>query len=170
MVLGSGAAAAALLRGLIAPRLGGVHAHRILIGDAVMFGMQRAYYLVVEYTLIIVHILCVVRVKAVKVLGQFGQVIGAAGLVDIGVGVYVAPVIGHDVGVHAQYLGVGLTEHLTVAHTAHGVGVAALHKAPEIVCQIVVVGVTVGPVRAQRTCYHGDMLVGMARTYVINVP
>ena len=131
--------------------------------------VQRAHYLVVEHPLVVVHVACVVGVKAVQVLGQLGQVVGAAGLVDVRVGAQVALSVGCHVVVHAQHLRIGLSEHLSVAHSARGVGIASLHQVPEVQCQVVVAVLSVSAVAAQGTRYLRYVLVGVAGAYVINV-
>ena len=46
-----------------------------------MIGVDGAYQLVVEQSLIVVHIAGIIRIEAVQVLGQLGQVVGTASLV-----------------------------------------------------------------------------------------
>ena len=89
----------------------------------------------------------------VEVLGQLGQIVRAARLIDVGSG---------GVGGHAHHLLVRLTEHLAIAHATHGVAVTALHQVPEVVGDVPVVRVGVGTIGAQRTHNHGDVLVGVA--------
>ena len=163
VVLHSRAAAAGGLRRLVAPGLGGVQTHGVLVEHGIVTRIQRADELVVEHTLVVVHIAGVVRTEAVEVLGQFRQVVGTAGLVQggLGVGRAVAPV-GTDVRTHREHLRVGLTEHLAVAHTAHGIAVATLDHRPEVLGEVVVVGVGVAAEGAQGTRHHRDVLVGMA--------
>ena len=162
MVLRTCSATAGGLRRLISPRLRRVETHGILIQCGIMLGMEAAHQLVIEQTLVIVHIAGVVRVVAVQVFRQLRQVVGAAGLVNRGLWIEVAAPVARHVRTHRQDLGVRLTEHLAVAHAAHGIAVAALDEVPEVVGQVIVIGVLVAAVAAQGTGHHRDMLVGMA--------
>ena len=169
MVFRTCTATATLLRCAVAPRLRGVQSHGIVVGGEVVLGVERTYNLIIEYALVVVHVACVIGVEAVEVLRQLGQVVGTAGLVQRGVGTHLAAMVHIHVGVHAQHLCVGLAEHLAVAHTAHGVAVAALYHAPEVLGNVVVVGVAVATEAAQRTRDLGDMLVGVACAYVVDI-
>ena len=131
--------------------------------------VERTYYLVVEHPLVVIHVSRIVGVVAVEVLGQLGQVVGTTGLVQCRVGAELAIVVGGHIGVHAQYLCVGLAEHFAIAHTARGVGIASLNHLPEVQCQVVVVGLAVSPIASQGAGYLGDMLVGMAGADVVDV-
>ena len=132
--------------------------------------MQRTHNLVVEHTFVVVHVSRVVRVEAIEVLGQLGQVVGTAGLIDGGFGILraVAPIAAH-VGIHRKHLRVGLTEHLAIAHTAHGIAVTPLYHRPEVLRYIIIVGIGVAAIAPQRTCNHRNVLVGMTGTYGIDV-
>ena len=77
--------------------------------------------------------------------------------------------VAHHACIHRKNLRIGLTPHFTVANTSHRIGVTALYEVPEVICQIVIIGIPVGDVRAQRSYNHWDVLIGMTRTDVINV-
>ena len=65
MILRACTSTACALWSIVAIRFYGIHAHSILICNSPMFGMQRAYYLIIEHTLIVIHILCIIRIEAV---------------------------------------------------------------------------------------------------------
>ena len=131
--------------------------------------MDRTHELVVQHALVIVHVAGVVRVEAIQVLGEFRQIVGAAGLVDVRIREDVAVPVGHHAGVQAHHLGIGLAEHLSVAHAAHRIGVAALDHLPEVAGDVVVIGVSTLPVHVQGTHDHRDMLVRVAGADIVDV-
>ena len=102
MVLGTGTSTAGGLGRLVSPGLGGVQTNRILIGTFVVFRIQRTDDLVEEGPFLVVHVTGIVRVEAVQVFGQLEQVVGAAGLVELRIGMGVT--LGDAVGGHAQHL------------------------------------------------------------------
>ena len=161
MVLHTRTSAAGGLRCLVAPGLRGVEAHGILIDRLVLTRIERADDLIVEHPLVVVHVAGIVGVEAVQVLRQLCQVVGTAGLVDGRLGMQLAASPAGDVGTHRGDLRVGLAEHLTVAHTAHGIAVAALYHRPEVLGEVVVIRLVVATEGAQGTRHHGNVLVGM---------
>ena len=167
MVLRTRTTAASALRSLVAERLGGVETHGILIAGLVLVGIERTDHLIIQGTLVGVHVFGVIRIVAVQILGELQEIVSAAGLVDVGVGLRLTLL--HTIGRHAQYLGIGLTEHFTVAHTTRGIHIATLDQVPEVLREIVVERILVGLVTAQRADNHRDMLVGMAGTDVVHV-
>ena len=169
VVFGSRATAARLLRCRTAEGFPAVQSHGILVAHPIVFRVYGTHQLVVQYTFIVVHVAGIIRVEAVEVLGEFGQVVGTARLVEVRVQPPFPTMIRHGIRVHAGCLRVGLPPHLPVAHAAHGVGVASLDEVPEVQGQVVVVGFPVGAVRAQCPHYHGDVLVGVPCAQVIHV-
>ena len=168
MVFDTRTAAAGRLRRLTAPRLGGIETYGILIDDLIMSGVDAADNLIVEHTLVVVHVACIVGTVAVQVLREFGKVVGTARLVEGRFGALVTSPSA-DVGVHRQHLRIGLTEHLAVAYTTHGIAVATLNHRPKVLGQVVVIGVAVATERTQGACDHGDVLVGMTRADGIDI-
>ena len=71
MVLRTCAAAACGLRCLVAEGFGGVETHGILVAGLVVLGVERTDNLVVEHTLVVVHIACVVGIVAVEIAREF---------------------------------------------------------------------------------------------------
>ena len=170
VVLHARAAAAGGLRGLVAPGLRGVEAHGILIDGLILLRIHRADDLVVEHPLVVVHIAGIVGVETVQVFRQFCQVVGAAGLVDGRLWVQFAPSPTGHVVQHRGDLRVGLTEHLTVAHAAHRIAVAALYHRPEVLGEVIVIRIVVAAEGSQGARHHRDMLVGMAGADGVDVP
>ena len=124
--------------------------------------------MVVEHALVIVHISGIVRVEAVQVFSQLGQIIGTAGFIHSRFILFTStPVC--DVVAHGSHLGIGLAEHLAIAHTAHGIAVTALYHHPKILGEVIVIGVVVPTESSQCSRYHRYVLVGMTCTYGINV-
>ena len=169
MVLHTGTTATGGLRSLVTPRLRGVETYGILVHRLVLFRVQRTYNLIIQHTLVIVHIPRVVRVEAVQLLSQLRKVIGTAGLVDRRLGAQLPTSPAAHVHTHRGNLRIGLTEHLAIAHTAHRIAVASLDHRPEVLCHVVVVGILVTTETAQRTSHHRYVLVGVARTDGIHV-
>ena len=170
VVLGTRSTATSGLRRLIAPRLRGIQTNGILIEHSILMLVKRANELVVEHTLVIVHQTCIVGTKAVQVLRELGEVVGAACFVQRRI----------VVGGHREHLRVGLAEHLAVAHTTHRIAIAALHHRPEIVGYLIIIkrcrletlrqesrrerGLLRRTVYAQRSRHHWDVLVCMTCT------
>ena len=169
MVFRTGAAAAGLLGSRAAEGFRRIHAHGVLVAHAVVRRMDRTHELVVKHALVIVHVPGVVRVVAVQVLGEFREVIGTAGLVDVRVREQVPLPVGHHAGIHAHHLGVGLTKHLAVAHAAHGIGVPALDHLPEVPGNVVVTGFAAHLVRIHGTHDHRDMLVRVTGADIVDI-
>ena len=134
-----------------------------------MTGIHRAYYLVVEHALVVVHVAGVVGIIAVQVLRQLRQVVGTAGLVEGGLSTQFATAPVRHVAAHRGHLRVRLAEHLAIADAAHGVAVAALNHRPEVLGQVIVIGIAVTTERAQGSRHHRDVLVGVARADGIDV-
>ena len=122
-------------------------------------GVDGAHELVVEQSLIVVHITGIVRIEAVQIFGQLSQIVGTASLVERRF-----RIVGHR-----QHLRVGQSEHLAIAHATHGVAVAPLYGVPEIPCYPVVIRVGSRLIAFQGPRYHRYMLVGMTRTDGIDV-
>ena len=140
-----------------------------MIGRLILARIHRADNLIVEHTLVVVHIAGIIGMEAVQVLRQFRQVIGAAGLVQGGIGLF-HTVLVNDVGTHRGNLRVGLTEHFSIAHAAHRIAVASLYHRPEVLSEVVVVGIAVAAEGAQGTCHHRNMLVGVTGADGIDIP
>ena len=169
MILGSSTPTASGLWCVVAPGFGGVQSHCILIDGGITMRVERPDNLVVEQALVVVHIGGVVWLVAVQVLGEFGQVVGTTSFVDGGFGIEIAASVSSDVGTHGEHLRVGLTEHLTIAHSTHRITVASLDEIPEVQGEVVVIRILVASVTAECTRHHGYMLIGMACAYGINV-
>ena len=161
MILHTCTSTARLLRCLIAPRLRGIQSYCILVDGLIAAGIDRAHNLIVEHTLVVVHIAGIIRIKAVEVLRQLRQIIGAASLVERWLRALSASSPAGHIATHAGNLRVGLTEHLAIAHTSHRIAIAALNHRPEILCQIVVIRVTVAAIAPQRSRHHRYVLIGM---------
>ena len=170
VVLHTRTAAAGGLRCLVAPGLRGIKAYGILVNGLVPAGVHRTDDLIIEHALVVVHVFRIVGIEAVQVLGEFGEVVGAAGLVDGGFGVQFASAPAGNVGTHGGNLRVGLPEHLAIAHATHGIAIAALDHRPEVLGEVVVVRVAVATEGAQGAGDHGDMLVGVTRADGIHIP
>ena len=119
--------------------------------------MNRTDNLVVENTFVVVHVLSVVRVEAVEVLSQLGEVVCAACLVD------------SWVWSEVYNLCVWLAEHFAVAHTARSVCVTSLNHVPEVERKVVVVWVCIAAIAAECACNLRDVLVGMTSADVVDV-
>ena len=162
MILHSSATAAGRLWCLVAPRLRGIQSHCVLIEYGIVVVVQRADELVVENSLVVVHVAGIIWLETVEVLRQLRQIIGAACLVQCGlrIGGAVAPVSTY-VCTHREDLGVGLAKHLAVAHASHRIAVASLYHRPEVLGEVVIVWISVAAISSQGSCHHRYMLVGM---------
>ena len=169
MILGTGAAAAGALGSFAAKRLGGVHAHSVLVAHAVFLRMYGAYKLVVQNPLVVVHVAGIVRIEAVKVFSELCQVVAATGFVDVRVGEQVAVTVAHHAGVHAHHLGVGLAEHFAVSDAAHCVCISALNHLPEVAGYIIIGIRTANLVALEGAHNHGNVLVGMTGADIVDI-
>ena len=169
MVLHTRSTAACGLWRLVAPRLRGIETDGILIDGLVPARIHRPDNLVVEHPLIIVHVAGVVGIEPIQLLRQFGQIVGTTRFVERGFGMQFTPSPTRHVRTHRRDLRIGLTEHLAVAHTSHRITVSALNHRPEVLRQIIIVGIAVGAERAQSSRHHRDVLVGMTRTDGVHI-
>ena len=97
--------------------------------------MDRTYDLVIHNPLIIIHIAGIIGIEAIKVLGQFGQIVGTASLVHLRI----------TASHHACHLGIWFPEHLRVSHSACGIYITILDKIPEVRRDIEILGVATCP-------------------------
>ncbi len=167
MILRTRSTATSALWGLVAEWLGGIQTYRILVGGLILVGIERADNLIVQGTLDIIEILGIVWIIAVQILGEFQEIVGAAGLVDVWICLRLSFLL--TIGCHAQNLGVRLAEHLAISYATHRIHISALHQAPEVLRQIIVIRLVIALVASQRSDNHRDMLVGMASTDVVDV-
>ena len=131
--------------------------------------MHGTHQLVGKHTLVVVHVAGIVRIKGIEVLGEFGQVVGAAGFVDFGIREQIAPAVALHAGVHAHHLGVRLAEHFSVSYAAHGINVSALHQFPEVAGNVVVSGFSAHLVALEGAHNHGNVLVGVTGANVVDI-
>ena len=168
VVFRTGSSAARSLRCLVAEWFGGIESYGILIASLITLGIERTYNLVIQSTLVVVHITRVVGVIAVEVTCQFEQVVCAASFIDVGITLCLTLL--HTVCCHAQHLGIWLSEHLHIAYATGGIYIASLEQCPEVLGKIIVIRIAVAPVTAQGPDNHRDVLVGMTRAYIVDVP
>ena len=157
MVLHAGAVAAGksavviIIVSLLA-RIDGQH-----VGGSVVHPVRgvmalRSGDLVDQGSLIVVHVLRVVRIVVVKVFGQLQHIVGRAGLAVL------APAL---VAQNVVALTVGILEHFAGSHAADGVGVALGDDMPEVLGYIVIVSVSGSRVLMDRSHDPRNVLVGM---------
>jgi len=169
VVLRTCTAAACRLWSLAAERLACVKTYCVVVCHAVVVRVNRTDELVVENALIVVHIACVVRIKAVEILCELREVVHAACLVEGRVRVEVAVTVRMNVCVHAEDLCVRLAEHLHVTYTTCRICVTSLDHVPEVDGDVVVIWVVVAHIALQRADDLRDMLVCMTCADVVHI-
>ena len=148
----------------VAPRFRGIKAYSILVCGLIMTRIHRTHYLIIENAFIVIHVLRIIRIETVQILGELSKIIGTTGLVDRWLGAQLSPTPTANISTHRGDLRVGLTEHLPIAYATHRITVASLNHCPEVLRQVVVIGIVVSTEGAKRTYHHRYMLVGMTRT------
>ena len=167
MVFRTRTTAACSLWRFIAEGLGGIEPHGILVAGLIVCRIERTHHLIEQDAFVIIHVAGIIGVIAVEVASELQQVVCAACLVDVWVALCLAFL--HPVGGHTDNLGIGLTEHLPVAHTACCIGITSLNQGPEVTCNVIIVRIAIDAIAAQSRYDHRDVLIGMTSADVIDV-